>query len=433
MKLAILLIVVLLGGSSLLAQGASRAEGAKPAKETPAVSEGGNEFAFELYAKLAAGEKGNLFFSPSSVHTALAMPYVGAGGTTAQQMAKTLHYALPADKLAPAFGELLQILNTPRLTYDKKPAYELVVSNALWPQKGYPFKAAYMELVKKDFGATLEEVDYVKAPDAARKTVNDAVAKQTKDKIQDLVPRSAITPYTRLILTNAIYFKSNWKDKFRKEATKDEPFHLSGGKTADVPMMHRQGHYGYFAEDDLQVLVMPYMQRDLSMFVLLPTKADGLGDLEKKLSAAQVAKWVAVASETTALVQVSFPRFKFAGAFSMGKTLADMGMPDAMSLKANFTGMTESKEPFFISDVIHKSFVAVDEEGTEAAAATAVMMAGGAMPRPEQPKVFKADHPFVFLIRHNGTGAILFAGRLAAPEGGAAPKAAPAGAVAPSK
>jgi serpin B len=384
------------------------------------VAKGGNEFAFDLYAKLAAAEKGNLFFSPSSIHTALAMTYLGAAGPTADQMAKTMHYPTAKDQVGSAFGEFLRVLNTPRMTTvysdpagkgEKKPAYELVVSNALWPAKGYPFKPAFMDQVKKDFSATLQEQDFAKDPDGSRKTINDAVATQTKDKIKDLIPQGAVTPLTRLVLTNAIYFKSNWQDKFQKEATQDAPFKLSADKNVTCPMMNRQGHYGYFEGDGMQVLEMPYMSDDLSMFVLLPKKVDGLAELEKQLSADNVAKWLGQCKN--AMVKVSFPRFKTTGQFALAQTLKAMGMADAFSDKADFSGMSAA-EKLQISEVVHKSFVAVDEEGTEAAAATAVMMAGAAR-MPEQPKVFTADHPFVYLIRHNTTGAILFAGRLTTP------------------
>ena len=396
--------------------------GVRAQEEQKVLAAGGNAFAVGMYQQLK-GEKGNLFFSPFSIRTALAMTYAGAAGNTAAQMDKALHYGLPKDKLPGAFGELLKTLNTPHMASfftgqgsEQKPAYELVVSNALWPAKAYPFKPQYVDLVKKDFSATLEEVDYAKAPQDARKTINDAVARQTKDKIKDLVPASLITPVTRLILTNAIYFKSNWSDKFEKEATKDAPFKLEGGKTANCPMMSRQGHYGYFEADDLQLLEMPYLSHDLSMYVVLPKKADGLAELEKKLSAKEFAKWLGQAKSP--LVKVTFPRFKFSGSFSLADVLKAMGMADAFSpAAADFSGMTTA-EKLCISDVIHKSFVAVDEEGTEAAAATAVGMFGSGAPKPEEPKVFTADHPFLFLIRHNATGAILFAGRLAAPEGG---------------
>lgn len=390
------------------------AAGSRDANASPVVR-GGNEFAFDLYARLSADEKGNLFFSPSSIHTALAMTYAGAAGNTAKQMDKVLHYGLEKDKLPAAFGTLLKDLNAPRMTRERRPAYELVVSNALWPAKAYPFRAEYVELVKKEFTATLEELDYASAPEQARRTINDAVASQTNDRIRDLVPPGAITPLTRLVLTNAIYFKSNWASQFTKEATRPAPFHLSAEKKKDVPMMNRQGRYGYAETDDLQCLEMPYVYGDLSLFVLLPRKVDGLADLEKGLSAAKVSGWLEQCRP--ALVKVAFPRFRFSGGFLLAEKLRAMGMSDAFSPQADFSGMT-SAEKLNISEVIHKSFVAMDEEGTEAAAATAVLMVGSAAPRPEEPKVFTADHPFVFLIRHNRTGVILFVGRLADPEGG---------------
>ena len=202
-----------------------------------------NAFAAELYAKLAAEKKGNFFFSPSSIDTALAMTYAGAAGNTADQMAKTLHFTLPPDKLNPAFAELLRSLNPQDLKKgDGKPAYELVVANALWGQKGYAFKPDFTQLLQKSYGAGLNDVDFAKS-DEATKTINDWVGQQTKDKIKDLIPKGTLDNLTRLVLTNAIYFKSNWAEKFAKAATKDGPFKISADKSVDVPMMHIQGQF----------------------------------------------------------------------------------------------------------------------------------------------------------------------------------------------
>ncbi|HUT58590.1 MAG TPA: serpin family protein [Phycisphaerae bacterium] len=415
MKRAMITMICVLATALSVATAQGRRPAAVPPEATQ-VAEAGNAFAADLYAKLAADEKGNLFFSPSSIHTALAMTYAGAGGRTAEQMAATLHYKLPAAKLAPAFGELLKVLNTPRLDWQKKPAYQLCVSNALWPQKSYPFKADYTKLVKDSYGAEIQALDYATQADQARKTINDAVAKQTKDKIKNLIPPGLLSAATRLVLTNAIYFKSNWAEKFHKAATKDKPFTLAPGKTVEVPMMSQKHRFGYLETEDLQALSMPYWMHDLSMFVILPKKADGLAAVEKKLTANDLSKILAGVKPEE--VQVSLPRFKFTSQFRLADTLAKMGMPDAFAAEtADFSGMT-TMEKLFISEVIHKAFVAVDEEGTEAAAATAVIMPGMAAPAPREPKIFNADHPFLFLIRHNRTGAILFMGRVANPKGG---------------
>lgn len=387
--------------------------------DVKAVVEGGNAFAAGLYARLAQ-EEGNLFFSPSSIRTALAMTYAGAGGDTAKQMASTLHFTLDSAKLHPALAELISQLNHPGTANgsDGKDiaAYDLVVSNALWGQKGFAFKPDFLGLVKARYGAPLGLVDFKSDTEAARKTINDWVAGKTKDKIKDLIAPGILDDLTRLVLTNAIYFKSNWAEKFAKEATAAGPFKLSADKPVTVPMMHRQGRYGYAENDEFQTLEMPYRLNDLSMIVLLPKKVDGLAGLEKMLVGDGLAKCLKGLKSQN--VKVTFPKFKCTREFRLDKTLQALGMPDAFNPdKADFSGMT-SEDKLFISAVVHKAFVAVDEEGTEAAAATAVVMARAANGHaPSEPKTFTADHPFVFIIKHNKTGAILFMGRVADPRG----------------
>lgn len=384
------------------------------AKHIPAVVNGGNAFAFNLYAQLAGKEKGNLFFSPSSVHAALAMTYAGARGRTAEQMAETLHFTLSQQELHPAFAALLKRLNDPRKDRQKKPVYELVVSNALWGQKGYPFKGDFIRLVTSSYGAGLSEMDFLKQPEPSRRKINGWVAEQTREKIKDLIPRGAITTLTRLVLTNAIYFKSNWMAKFRKSATGEGTFHLSADATVQTPLMHQRDRFGYMETDTFQALELPYMYYDLSMLILLPKKVDGITALEKSLTPQNVAAWRKQIKREK--VRVTLPKFRYTSQFRLAGTLGAMGMPDAFSPRlADFTGMATVEREFFISEVIHKAFVAVDEEGTEAAAATAVIMPTGMLRRTE-PKVFKADHPFVLLIRHRATGSILFLGRVANPE-----------------
>jgi serpin B len=383
----------------------------KPGEDATAVANGGNAFALDLYRQLAKDQKDNLFFSPASIHTALAMTYAGAGGRTADQMAKTLHFTLGKEKLHPAFGELMKFLNSPGKGYDGKPAYQLVVANALWGQKGYPFKPEFTKLVKANYEAGLNELDFRDEP-VARKTINDWVAQQTKDKIKDLIPQGVINDLTRLVLTNAIYFKSNWAHQFQKQATKEEDFHVSTDKKVKASMMHQKHYFGYLETDAFQALEMPYMVNDLSMVVFLPKKVDGLPDFEKSLTVENLPKWVAgIRAEQVA---VTFPKFKFTSQFGLADVLKGMGMADAFSPDAaDFSGMT-TMEKLFISAVIHKAFVAVDEEGTEAAAATAVFMTSFFSPPPGKP--FTADHPFLFLIKHNKTGAILFLGRVMEPK-----------------
>ena len=382
---------------------------AQPKADVSAVAQANNVFGCELYAKLK-GQAGNLFFSPASIHSALGMTFAGAAGQTADQMAGTLHFELPADRLHKAFGLLTGELNNPP-KQGTDPAYQLVVSNALWLQKGYPFKDSFTKLVKDNYGAGLNEVDYA-AGEPARKTINDWVGKATRDKINDLIPPGVLNALTRLVLTNAVYFKSDWADTFPEHATKAGPFQLGDGKTVDALLMTQWMHVGYMETEDFQLADLPYKANVLSMTVLLPRKADGLKALEDKLSAKALAQWIGQAKP--AHVDLTLPRFKFTSQFGLKDPLSQLGMVDAFDPgKADFSGMT-TMEKLFISAVLHKAFVAVDEKGTEAAAATAIAISATAMPM--EPKiVFRADRPFLFLIRHRPTGAVLFLGRLANP------------------
>jgi len=402
--------------------GAVAPEGAArpPAADAKAVAEANNTFAADLYAKLAAKE-GNLFFSPNSIETALVMTYAGARGKTAGQMAAVLHIGA-GDEWVPsgfgvghsAFGAFLKDLNAEKGPDGKPRGYQLSVANALWGQKGYAFLPAFLNLVKTNYGAGLSEVDFVKDAEGARKTINAWVEKETRDKIKDLIQPNVLRDDTRLVLTNAIYFKSNWASEyFRKEHTKDEPFSTAPDKKITAPMMHAWGHFPYAASDAFQAVKIAYKGYDLAMIVLLPKKVDGLAALEKSLTPDLVKglKWT-----QNDMVDLSLPKFKMTEAFELAPTLAAMGMAEAFSVTAaDFSGMTGKRE-LFISNVIHKAFVDVNEEGTEAAAATAVVIARMSAPaEPEPPVVFKADHPFLFLIRHEKSGAILFMGRLADP------------------
>ncbi len=416
---ASLLLAVALG-SATAAAGAVEAQAKADPPER--VVQGSNAFAFDLYARLAE-EEGNRFFSPASIHTALAMTYAGAREQTAEQMAGTLHYPLAPAALPEAYAQLLETLNDVptrpvvrrergQMVREKKPVYELVVANALWPQEGYPFRDAYVRTVEEQFGATLRHVDF-NEPDQAAATINKWVGEKTREKIQDLVPPSALRGPIRLVLTNAVYFKSNWAETFSKRATKDAPFHVSPDRTADVAMMHQETRFGYGETDQVQLLRLPYKGHALSMLVVLPKKRDGLADVEKKLSTETFQAWRQALQR--AKVKVRLPKWEFSDRCSLSRLLKKMGMSLAFDPeRADFSGMTTA-ERLFISSILHKAYVAVDEEGTEAAAATAVMMLGAAMPEPEEPKVFRADHPFLFAITHEETGEILFLGQVADP------------------
>ncbi len=377
-------------------------------------ADAGNQFAVELYANLAARE-GNLFLSPHSIHIALGMAYMGARGDTAAEMARVLH--LPAAGAERFFRALIEALNTGSKIGSQE-AYRLWTANSFWAQQGYPFQEAYKELVKTHFGGELAEVDYAKAAESARAKINAWVEERTAGKIRDLIPAGVLTPLTRLVLANAIYMKSAWDQKFKPELTSEAPFHTGATHSVKAQLMHRVGPYRYFEGDGFQAVSMPYAANRLSMVVLLPAKAGGLAALEKKLTAEALTVWLAGMKRRP--VDLALPRFKLSASFAVAETLQALGMPTAFkSGPADFTGIADTKE-LYISDVIHKAYVDVNEDGTEAAAATAVVLAGRAMTeREEPPVVFKADRPFLFLVRHEQTGAILFMGRLCDPTAGA--------------
>ncbi len=367
-----------------------------------AILKGSISFALDLYSQLRKDE-GNLFFSPHSISTALAMTYAGARGNTEKQMVQTLHFTLDQEELHPAFASIEAALND----VQEKGDIQLSVANALWPQKDYPLRKEYLALIKRYYGASITPLDFKKDTENARQMINDWIEGKTKEKIKDLIPAGMLDRLVRLVLTNAIYFKGNWASQFDENQTKEAPFHLLSGEAVNIPMMHQKQDFGYAEHEDLQVLKMSYVGDDLEMFVLLPKKPDGMKDLEEKLTADNLKKWIEKIFEREVIV--FFPKFEMTSRFSLAKTLSSMGMPEAFSGKADFSGMTGTKE-LFIAEVVHKAFIAVDEQGTEAAAATAVSMMKAALP-PTTP-VFKADHPFLFLIRDKNTGSILFMGRV---------------------
>jgi serpin B len=390
---------------------------AKERTDQQIIVEGNNKFALALYAKLQA-RQGNLFFSPYSISTALAMAYAGARGQTEQQMAKALHFPTTVkvngsevvpfrQRFHPAFAAIIKDLNA----RGQKDVYELTVANALWGQKGYGFLKEFLDTIKAHYDGQLNEVDFVTATETARKTINAWVEKETKNKIKNLIPRGALNSLTRLVLTNAIYFKGNWARQFKKDRTNDAPFTLMNGDKVNVPMMNQTAEFKYMEAEDFQALELPYVDNELSMIVLLPKEYGGLSKFEKKLTPENVSNWLARLRKRKVIV--SIPKFKMTSQFGLVGVLKSMGMRDAFSQRADFSGMNGKKD-LFISAVIHKAYVDVNEEGTEAAAATGIVV--GITSVQPQPPVFRADHPFLFLIRDNNSGSILFIGRIMNPK-----------------
>lgn len=412
--LAVALSLASAPGSTCLAGSPPAERSGLKEVEVEALVSANTAFALDLYQQLRRGE-GNLFFSAYSISVALAMTYTGARGTTAEEMARVLHFDLfkgaggPASRLHPAFGELISRINA----LGQSGECRLSVANALWGQKGAGFLPGFLNLLRTHYGAGLREVDFVSAAEAARKAINAWVEGETQGRIQDLIPPGVLDALTRLVLVNAIYFKGTWASPFSREATREGPFTLPDGHKVTVPMMNRTGRYRYAESETLQVLELPYAGDDLSMVILLPRRADGLSDLEQELTPENLRGWLRRLRPRR--VQVFLPRFTLTSGFRLDEALRTLGMTEAFtSGRADFSGMNGLRD-LYISAVLHKAFVEVNEEGTEAAAATAVVVARTAVP--SRPVVFRADHPFIFLIRERRSGSILFLGRLLDPKG----------------
>ncbi len=365
------------------------------------IVDGGNKFALDLYQQLRT-EDGNLFFSPSSISVALAMTYAGAAGETKAEMAKTLRFQMPEDQLHDGMHAIQAYWTTP----DKKKGIRLNLANRLWGQDSYQFLPEFLGITREIYSAELARLNFAQT-EQARQTINGWVEDQTENKIMDLIPVGTINSATELVLTNAVYFHGIWTRPFKKDRTKEEAFHLTTSEKIKVPVMYRRDEYRYGEVDNVQLLELPYSDGSLSMVVLLPTEVDGLANLEAKLTFENLQRWIGCLSRRD--VTVYLPKFKTTSQFEMGDTLKSLGMNTAFDPnKADLSGMTGGRD-LFISAVIHKAFVDVNEEGTEAAAATGVIMVRSVAP------VFRANHPFVFMIRDNRNDAVLFMGRIQNP------------------
>lgn len=381
---------------------------AAPAAQTQALVEGNTAFALDLYGQLKANP-GNLFFSPYSISTALAMTYAGARGETEQQMGKVLHFTKDQRALHAAFGQLQRQLGEA----GQQKGLELSIANALWAQKGHPFLPAFLEIAQGAYQANIAQADFKTAADDARAQINHWVAQKTKDRIQEILPPRSLNEATRLVLANAIYFKGAWTKPYDKAGTSTQPFHLSASRQMDVPLMHHLDSVRYMENSDFQAVELPYSDGELAMVILLPRQVNACGQLEDRLTPALLSG--ALKQMKPQKVKIFLPRFKLESSFKLNDTLAKMGMADAFG-EADFSGLDGTRN-LFISGVFHKAWGEVNEEGTEAAAATAVVMGIRGMPQnpPPPPPVFRADHPFVFLIRDTHSGSLLFLGRLADP------------------
>jgi len=371
------------------------------------VVDANNKFALELYSELDKSKDGNIFYSPYSISAALAMTYEGAREQTADEIKSVFHF--PDDSvLRPNFAAIYNDIN------EKNEAQELRTGNALWIQQDYPLLEEYTNRVEKYYGGKATNLDFIRETEKSRQTINSFIEEQTNGKIKDLIPPGFLDPMTRLVLTNAIYFKGMWKWEFDESNTRKEDFKINSTDVVKVPMMYmkpEKAKFNYADLGDLQILELPYKGEDVSMLVLLPNGT--LDSIEPSLTAEKLKEWKSEMQETE-LDAIYLPKFEFETKYFMRETLISMGMPTAFTLPgADFSGMDGSTD-LYNDEVIHQAYVKVDEKGTEAAAATAVIMRIMAV----LPKnVFRADHPFIFVIQEKGTGNILFLGRVVDPRG----------------
>lgn len=368
-----------------------------------------NTFAFDLYRSLRS-QGGNLIYSPYSISLALAMTYAGARGQTESQMAQTLHF-LPQDQLHSAFNSLdLQLAERGKAQSDEETPLQLNIANAVWAEQTYPFLQNFLDTVAMNYGAGIRLVDFVNQYEAARQDINTWVSDQTQGKIEDLIPEGVLDTDTRMALVNAIYFKADWLSPFNADSTYDAPFHLLDGSDVSVPTMNQDSFIPYAKGDGWQAIELAYQSETAAMDIIVPDEGR-FEEIESSLDQETVSTILESMQPTS--VQLAMPKFKFESQFGLADQLATLGMTDAFDpARADFSGMSEKKD-LYVSAVIHKAFVAVDEKGTEAAAATAVIV--GVTSAPMFDVTLTIDRPFLFIIRDLPTGQILFIGRVLNP------------------
>lgn len=366
-------------------------------------------FAFNLYKQLRTS-KGNLSFSPYGISTAMALVHAGARGDTEKQITQTLCFTLEKNNLHQEFAGLQDRLNQIQQAGDIK----LFIANSLWPQKDYELLDEFLLLAGKYYGISITPVDYEQAKDITARTINAWIESKTENKIKDLIHPKELSELTRFILANTIYFKGDWENQFNPDFTQNKPFYVLPNKFVKTPMMSQLEYVKYAQLKTLQIVQIPYLGNDISMLILLPNKRDGLEQIEQSLSVDNLDFWRQRLKDGR--VNIILPKFTMTCTYDLRKAFEDMGMVDAFKYPiADFSGMDGSRE-LCIGLIKHKVLVNVNEAGTEAAAATVVMMEAGYSP-PQSLPVFRADHPFLFIIQENKTGCILFIGRVINPNG----------------
>jgi serpin B len=406
-------VILLATGSSCSADENLAVPEVQSVPDADAVQElvqGNNEFAMDLFEKACGSqESDNIFLSPYSISSALGMTYAGARGQTAAEMAGVLNFTLPVEAINRAFYSLTEALSSDeRSSSDSGDSFTLSISNGLWVEAGFTLLDEYVAEVTRYYSAAVRNLDFINDSEGSRETINDWVAERTLNRIQDLIPPGALNEDTRVVLTNAVYFKASWSKPFDERSTADAPFDLSGGSTIEVPMMNQTGFFNYVATEGCRAVELDYAAGNASMLILLPDgdieefqqgfSADMLQTIRRRLSSCNVT--------------LSMPKFEFSRSMQLSQLLRGLGMESAFESGADFSGFTGNPD-LFISEVLHKAFVKVDEAGTEAAAATAVIMALTAIP--QQPVQMIIDSPFMFFILDRESGSILFMGRVMDP------------------
>jgi serine protease inhibitor len=406
------LAVALLASIPLTGVARSAAPSTAPSQQAVVAD---NAFATDLYAQLRQN-KGNICVSPYSLACALSMVLAGAEGNTATQMLGVLHWTQPRADLPAAVAALSADILAKNPVVPKNPKdnrdAQIEIASALFGQKGYPYRQDFLDLLSDQYSASLQPVDYINHSGDALIQINKWAAEKTHGKIKDALPATAVTPLTRLVLVNAVYFKGQWLSEFSRQATVDQPFHGEADKSTSTPLMQCQASFGYMENDQLQAVELQYYG-DFSMVVLLPRRMDGLPALEQSLSPKLIATIADALSNNS--VAVALPKFHLSASYDLNETLSKLGMPDAFTTNSDFSGMA-SNEKLRIDKVQQKTFIAVDEQGTEAAAVTSVTARAMAMPSMRKVFTFRADHPFLFILKHRSSGAILFIGRYEMPE-----------------
>ena len=377
---------------------------------------GNNAFAFDLYQQVIADNDGNIIFSPFSISQAFAMVVAGAKGETEQQIMDTMHFTLLQPQLHPAFSNINSDLSERSMRSGREPdgsRLQLNIANSLWSQAGYPFQQTYLDTIKKFYGSEAHSVDFAQTEDT-RQIINGWIEEKTENKIQDMLAPDDLSPFTRLVLVNAIYFNASWRTDFPEAATHDDTFTLVDGSTVTVPMMKQTSWFSFMFEDNFQTVELPYVGEDTRMLIIMPDEGT-FDDFEATFDEEQF-------SEIRHTFGVSelhlyMPRFEIKTDFSLKPYLTTMGMVEAFGFDADLSGIydrQQAQENLYIGDALHQAFIAVDEAGTEAAAATAAMGMGGGGQAPT-PMEFRIDHPFIYIIHDRVTGSILFMGRVLDP------------------